>query len=64
MPPSLSVSVGVPPVMLTVTFSLMVSVSVTVLPALRSPFEGDLRDRTDHRGRGVDLRAGLGQAGQ
>ena len=38
MPPSLSVSVGVPPA--TVTASLMVSVSVTTLPALRSPLEG------------------------
>ena len=38
---SLSASVGVPPVVLTVTFPLMVSVSVTVLPAPRSPLEGD-----------------------
>ena len=35
VPPSLSVSVGVPPA--TVTASLRFSVSVTVLPALRSP---------------------------
>ena len=35
MPPSLSVSVGVPPA--TVTASLRLSVSVTVLPASRSP---------------------------
>ena len=35
MPPSLSVSVGVPPA--TVTASLMASVSVTTLPVLRSP---------------------------
>ena len=35
MPPSLSVSVGVPPA--TVTASLRFSVSVTILPALRSP---------------------------
>ena len=35
MPPSLRVSVGVPPA--TVTASLMFSVSVTTLPALRSP---------------------------
>ena len=41
MPPSLSASVGVPPAVLTVTFSLMVMVYVTVLPALRSPLEGD-----------------------
>ena len=39
MPPSLRVSVGVPP--LTVTASLRLSVSVTVLPALRSPLAGD-----------------------
>ena len=39
MPPSLSVSVGVPPA--TVTASLRLSVSVTVLPASRSPLEGD-----------------------
>ena len=37
MAPSLSVSVGVPPLVLTVTFSLMVSVNVTTLPASRSP---------------------------
>ena len=37
MPPSLRVSVGVPPAVLTVTASLMVSVSVTTWPALRSP---------------------------
>ena len=37
MPPSLSVSVGVPPLVLTVTASLKVTVSVTTLPALRSP---------------------------
>ena len=30
-----------PPAVLTVTFSLMLSVSVTVLPALKSPLEGD-----------------------
>ena len=30
---------------MTVTVSLRVSVSVTVLPALRSPLEGDLRNR-------------------
>ena len=41
MPPSLSVSVGVPPAVLTVTLSLILSVSVTVLPALRSPLAGD-----------------------
>ena len=41
VPPSLKVSVGVPPVVLTVTTSLMVSEVVTVLPALRSPLEGD-----------------------
>ena len=40
VPPSLSVSVGVPPV-LTVTASFMPSVSVTELPALTSPLEGD-----------------------
>ena len=39
VPPSLRVSVGVPPA--TVTASLRLSVSVTVLPALRSPLEGD-----------------------
>ena len=39
MPPSLSVSVGVPPGV-TVTASLVSSVSVTVLPASRSPLEG------------------------
>ncbi len=39
MPPSLRVSVGVPPV--TVTNSLRVSVKVTVLPASRSPLAGD-----------------------
>ena len=42
VPPSLSVSVGVPPA--TVTASLMSSVIVTVLPALRSPLEGDSSD--------------------
>ena len=41
MPPSLSESVGAPPVVLTVTASLMSSVSVMVLPALRSPLGGD-----------------------
>ena len=61
---SLSASVGVPPVVLTVTFSLMVSVSVTALPAPRSPLEGDSVNRADRRRRGVDLRAGLGQAAQ
>ena len=35
MPPSLRVSVGVPPA--TVTASLRLSVSVTILPASRSP---------------------------
>ena len=35
MPPSLSVSAGVPPA--TVTASLMFNVSVTTLPTLRSP---------------------------
>ena len=39
MPPSLSVSVGVPPA--TVTASLKFIVRVTVLPASRSPLEGD-----------------------
>ena len=39
-----------------------VSVSVTVLPALRSPLEGDPHNRVDHRRRGIDLRAALGQA--
>ena len=39
MPPSLRVSVGVPPA--TVAASLRLSVSVTVLPAFRSPLEGD-----------------------
>ena len=39
MLPSFSVSVGVPPA--TVTASLKFSVSVTVLPASRSPLEGD-----------------------
>src|SRR6266576_1516696 len=37
MPPSLRVSVGVPPVVLTVTAALKLTVSVTTLPALRSP---------------------------
>ena len=39
VPPSLRVSVGVPPV--TVTASFRLSVNVTVLPALRSPLDGD-----------------------
>ena len=39
VPPSLRVSVGVPPA--TVTASLRLSVSVTVLPALRSPLAGN-----------------------
>ena len=39
VPPSLRVSVGVPPA--TVTASLRFSVRVTVLPASRSPLEGD-----------------------
>ena len=62
MPPSLRVSVGVPPA--TVTTSLRFSVSVTVLPALRSPLEGDSDKRRDGRCRGVDLRAALGQTGE
>ena len=41
MLPSLSVSVGVPPVVLTVTASVVVRVKVTVLPASRSPLDGD-----------------------
>ena len=41
MPPSLSVSVGVPPAVLTVAASLRLSVNVTVLPASRSPLDGD-----------------------
>ena len=41
MLPSLSVSVGVPPAVLTVTGSVVVSVKVTVLPASRSALEGD-----------------------
>ena len=39
MPPLLSVSVGVPPAM--VTASLILSVKVTVRPAFRRPFDGD-----------------------
>ena len=39
MPPSLSVSVGVP--LATVTASLRLSVSVTVLPVSRSPLEDE-----------------------
>ena len=63
VPPSLSVSVGVPPA--TVTASLRLSVSVTVLPALRSPLAADSVEPTMMRRRyGVDLRAGLGQAGE
>ena len=45
MPPSLSVSVGVPPMVLTITTSLMLSVIVTILPALRSPLAGDSAKR-------------------
>ena len=56
MPPSLRVSVGVPPA--TVTASLRLSVSVTVLPALRSPLAGDSINRGDGRRRGVDLQSG------
>ena len=41
MPPSLRVSVGVPPVVLTVAASVRLSVTVTVLPASRSPLDGD-----------------------
>jgi len=37
VPPSLSVSVGVPPVVLTVTGSLQFTVSVTTWPVPRSP---------------------------
>ena len=37
MPPSLRVSVGVPPAVLTVTAALKLTVSVTTSPALRSP---------------------------
>ena len=37
MPPSLRVSVGEPPVVLTVTAALKLTVSVTTWPALRSP---------------------------
>ena len=37
MPPSLRVSVGVPPLVLTVTASLKLTVSVTTLPAFRLP---------------------------
>ena len=62
VPPSLRVSVGVPPA--TVTASLRLSVSVTVLPALRSPLAGDSVKRRDGRRCGVDLRAALGQAGE
>ena len=36
-PPSLRVSVGVPPVVLTVTAALKLTVSVTAWPAFRSP---------------------------
>ena len=62
VPPSLRVSVGVPPA--TVTASLRLSVRVTVLPASRSPLDGRLGQRRYRRRRGVDLRAGLGQAGE
>ena len=62
VPPSLRVSVGVPPA--TVTASLRFRVSVTVLPALRSPLAGDSAKRRDSRRYGVDLRAALGQAGE
>ena len=62
VPPSLRVSVGVPPA--TVTASFRLRVNVTVLPALRSPLAGDLRQRDDGRRCGVDLRAALGQAGE
>src|SRR5258706_508714 len=37
MPPSLRVSVGAPPVVLTVTASLKLTVSVTTWPVFRSP---------------------------
>ena len=42
----------------------MLSVSVTVLPASRSPLDGDSDQRRDRRRRGVDLRPGLGQTGE
>ena len=48
----------------TVTASLRLSVSVTVLPALRSPLAGRLGQRRDGRRYGVDLRAALGQTGE
>ena len=37
---------------------------MTVLPALRSPLDGDLGQRRDGRRYGIDLRAALGQAGE
>ena len=53
-----------PPAVLTVTFSLMVSVSVTVLPALKSPLEGD-STTDDTVGAVVSICwAALGNAGQ
>ena len=54
VPPSLRVSVGVPPV--TVTASLRLSVSVTVLPALRSPLAGDSVSEEIVGVGGVDLK--------
>ena len=62
VPPSLRVSVGVPPA--TVTASLRFSVRVTVLPALRSPLAGDSTSEEIVGVDGVDLRAALGQAGE
>ncbi len=41
MPPLLSDRVGVPPLVLTVTASLVASVRVTVLPASRSAVPGE-----------------------
>ena len=62
VPPSLRVSVGCRPT--TVTASLMLRVSVTVLPGTSRPLDGDSETAVTEGRRGVDLRAALGQAGE
>src|SRR6202051_2573494 len=59
MPPSLSVSVGVPAA--TVTAPLKLSVSVTVFPAFKSPVEGD---STSEIGDGPGLGGSIARLGK
>ena len=50
---------GVPPVTVTASLRLKKPSKVTVSPALRSPFEGDLGQRRYGRRDGIDLRLWL-----